>query len=134
MREEKTARESEEGEKEREEEFVRSSHDEKFFVVRKESRTREEEKERDYERERRKKGREESGRRRLGRRRIGERKGEGGEISPSSCYARALAGEQGGENAEGRKREECWKNCGVNPRCMCNFLHVGVIVKWTHNA
>ena len=31
---------------------------------------------------------------------------EGGEISPSSCYARARAGEQGGENAEGRKREE----------------------------
>ena len=85
---------------------MRSSHDRKFSVARKESCTREEEKERDYERERRKKGREESGRRRLGRRRRGERKGEGGEISPYSCYARAGAGEQGGENAEGRKREE----------------------------
>ena len=39
--------------------------------------------------------------------REGEIKGEseGGEISPSSCYARARAGEQGGESAEGRKIE-----------------------------
>ena len=44
-------------------------------------------------------GKEENGERR-------KEKEEGGEISHSSCYVRVCAGEQGGENAEGRKREE----------------------------
>ena len=50
----------------------------------------------------------------MGRRRRGERKGEGGEIFG---YARTRAGKQGGETAEGRKRER-----------MRNFLVVPLLV------